>query len=206
MRAPRDRPQTDVKVGRLYRGLPAYPFASQALTWVQPDLRRHGPAPEAAGIEFEFFKRGDESFNELGFLSPDAQLLTLLEARTYSPVARRPQDTSRLDWFEEILLPCASTAAASAFWERLGFVAVEESDHPVPHLGLTSDSFNVALTNHAAIAAPLLMFKTGDLAARRTDLATVGIQPERLPRGLDAARALLVRAPEGTGLLVVAED
>jgi catechol 2,3-dioxygenase-like lactoylglutathione lyase family enzyme len=199
-------PYAVVTDGRLHLGLHAYEFDSPALTWAQPDLRRHVPALEAAGIEFEFLKLGEESFNELGFLSPEGTMITLLEARTYSPVARRGHETSLLDWFEEILLPCSSTAASTAFWERLGFVAVEESDEPVPHVGLTSDSFNVALTSHAAITEPLLVFKARGLAARRERLAAAGIEPSRLPRALQARDRLLLRSPEGTGLLIVADD
>ena len=199
-------PYAVVTDGRLSLGLHAYEFVSPSLTWVQPDLRRHAPLLESAGIEFEFLKLGDESFNELGFLSPEGQMITLLEARTYSPVARRATDTSMLDWFEEMLLPCRDAAASVAFWERLGFVAAEESDRPVPHVGLTSDSLNVALTTHAAVTDPLLVFRTGEPAARRERLGAAGIAPARLPRGLDPVRDLLLRAPEGTGLLVLADD
>ena len=191
--------------GRLSLGLHAYEFASPSLTWVQPDLRRHAPLLESAGIEFEFLKLGDECFNELGFLSPDDQMITLLEARTYSPAPRAPREASLLDWFEEVLLPCSSIPASRAFWERLGFVAVEESEHPVPRVGLTSDSINLALTTHPAVTEPLLVFHTTDLRARRAGLAAKGIEPVRLPRGMDPQGALL-RAPEGTGLLVVAEE
>ncbi len=192
--------------GRLHLGLHGYRFDSPALTWVQSGLRRHVPVLEAAGVEFEFLKLGDECFNELGFLSPDGQMITLLEARTYSPVARATREVSLLDWFEEVLLPCSAIPASRAFWERLGFVAVEDNERPVPHVGLTSDSLNLALTDHPAVGEPLLMFKTADLPARREGLMAAGIEPARLPRGMDPQRALLLRAPEGTGLLVVEEE
>lgn len=192
--------------GRVHLGLHGYHFHSPALTWVQSGLRQHVPALETAGVDFEFLKLGDDCFNELGFLSPDDQMVTLLEARTYSPGARMSRQTSLLDWFDAVLLPCSDVPVSRAFWERLGFVAVDENESPVPHVGLTSDSLNLALTAHHAVAEPLLMFKTGDLVARREGLAAAGIEPERLPRGMDPQRALLLHAPEGTGLLLVQED
>lgn len=199
-------PYAVVTDGRLYLGLHAYRFDSPALTWVQSGLRRHVPALEAAGIEFEFLKLGDDCFNELGFLSPDGQMITLLEARTYSPVARATREATLLDWFEQVLLPCTAMPASRSFWERLGFVTVEEHERPVPHVGLTSDSLNLALTDHPAVDEPLLMFKAGDVAARRERLVATGIEPARLPRGMDPQRTLLLRTPEGTGLLIVEED
>lgn len=191
--------------GRLHLGLHGFKFDSPALTFVHPELRRHSMALEAAGVEFEFLKLGDESFNELGFRSPDGQMITLLEARTFSPLARRPQDTSLLDWFEEVQLPAAELAPSRAFWERFGFVAVEENDAP-PRIALTSDSLNVALAGGGTFSRPVLLFKSTELAARRERVLAAGLEPARPPRGLDPARHLLLRAPEGTELLVVAED
>jgi hypothetical protein len=188
-------PYAVVTDGRAHLGLHGYSFDSPALTWVLPDLRRHVPRLEAL-----------ESFNELGFLSPDGQMIALLEARTYSPAGRPPQQPSLLDWFEEILLPCSDKARSSAFWERLGFVAVEESDDSLPRVGLTSDSIDIALTTHPAVTEPLLVFKAGDLTGRRERIAAAGIQAARLPRGLDPLRLALLRSPEGTGLLVIGED
>jgi hypothetical protein len=192
--------------GRLHLGLHGQRFDSPALTFVHPELRRHAPVLEAAGIEFEFAKLGDESFNELGFRSPEHQMITLLEARTYSPAPRRLRETSLLDWFEEVLLPCNDVDTSRMFWERCGFVAVEEGADPVPHVGLTSDSLNVALATDGTFARPVLLFKAADLPMRRERLAVAGIESLRLPRALDAERHILLRAPEGTELLIVAED
>jgi catechol 2,3-dioxygenase-like lactoylglutathione lyase family enzyme len=191
--------------GRLHLGLHGFEFDSPALTFVQPGLRRHVATLEAAGVEFEFLKLGDESFNELGFRSPDGQMITLLEARTFSPLARRPQDASVLDWFEEVQLPAPAIAPSRAFWERCGFVAVEENDTP-PRVALTSDSLNVALAGDGAFRHPVLLFKTSDLAARRARIEALGVEPVRPPRGVDATRHLLLRAPEGTELLLTADD
>ena len=56
----------------------------------------------------------------------------MLEARTYSPVARDAMEVSLCGDFAEVSLPAADFAAAQAFWEPLGFVAAEEAEKPYP--------------------------------------------------------------------------
>ena len=114
-----------------------------------------------------------------------------------------PAQTSMLGWFEEYALPVPDMARAQAEWERLDFVPAEEGDEPYPHIGLTSDSLNVALVASAALRHPALLFQEADMGARVAKLVEAGFELERrLPRGLDASRHALLVAPEGTQLLL----
>ncbi len=104
--------------GRIVLGLHAYPFDSPALTFVHPGLSMHAPRVRELGVELAFAKLGEEQFHELGFKDPDGQMITLLEARTHSPVGRGPAPgDSQLGHFAEVCLPVADLQRSRAFWE-----------------------------------------------------------------------------------------
>ncbi len=188
-----------IGIGLHQRELPRSPL----LAFVLPDLFTHLEAFEQLGVEFESRRLGGDVFNEASFAAPGGHGVRLLEARTYSPTARRPGDTSRLGWFEEIALPVADVAAAGRYWERFGFVQAEEGDDPYPHLGLTSDTLNVALLPSGAIGGPALTFTDAAMGERVAALQAAGFEFARtLPGALDPARHALLVAPEGTRLLL----
>ena len=119
------------------------------------------------------------------------------------PSQRAPGEVSRLGWFEEFALPVADRQQAQRFWEQLGFVPAEEGDEPYPHIGLTSDSLNVALLHAGALSRPALMFTDPAMSARIAALTDAGIEFARRPPGnLDPSRHALLVAPEGTQLLL----
>lgn len=196
-------PYAVVADGRLAIGLHGAELAaSPLLSFVLPDLARRLLGLERLGVEILERRLGENVFNE-AVLEAAGHSVRLLEARTHSPTPMGPAETSRLGWFEEIALPVADVARAQADWERLGFVPAEESEDPYPHIGLTSDSLNVALVASGALRAPALLFQEPDMPARVAKLAEAGFEFERrLPRGLDAARHALLLAPEGTQLLL----
>jgi catechol 2,3-dioxygenase-like lactoylglutathione lyase family enzyme len=199
-------PYAVITDGRLFIGLHQYEFPSPSLTYVQPDLMHHLDRLEQLGIELAFRRLGADVFNEAGFTDPDGQMIALLEARTYSPPDRAGNQTSRLGWFEELALPVRDLQASADFWERLGFVPLEESDDPYPRIGLTSDTLNVALVRTGALETPALVFAEADMADRIRRLREGGIEFSRnLPRMLDPERNALLKAPEGTLLLLTTE-
>lgn len=167
-----------------------------------PDLRGELVTLERRGIEILERRLGDDVFNEARF-EVAGQAIRLLEARTHSPPPFGPGETSRLGWFEEFALPVADVKRAEAAWERLGFVPAEEGDDPYPHIGLTSDSLNVALLRTGSLPAPTLVFTDADMPARIARLSGAGFEfAHRLPGQLDASRHALLVAPEGTQLLL----
>ncbi len=201
-------PYAVVTDGRLAIGLHQHELPqSPLLSFVLPGLFEHVEELERLGIEFLSRRLGGDVFNEVSFATPGGHLLRLLEARTFSPSDRAPGATSRLGWFEEVALPVDDVKAVAGFWERLGFAPVEEGDDPYPHIGLTSDTLNVALLHAGSLSRPALVFTDAGMAARVRALEDTGIEfARRLPARLDPARHALLVAPEGTQLLLVTAE
>jgi catechol 2,3-dioxygenase-like lactoylglutathione lyase family enzyme len=200
-------PYAVVTDGRLGIGLHQRELQqSPLLSFVLPDLYQHLGAIEGLGIEILNRRLGSDVFNEATFATPGGQLVRLLEARTFSPSDRAPGETSRLGWFEEFILPVPDIKAAERFWERLGFVPAEESEEPFPHIGLTSDSLDVALVGGDALTRPALLFTDSKMPARIRALADRGVEFARLPGKLDPSQHALLVAPEGTQLLLTTAE
>jgi catechol 2,3-dioxygenase-like lactoylglutathione lyase family enzyme len=196
-------PYAVVADGRLAIGLHGGELpASPLLAFVLPDLGVRLAALERSGVDILDRRLGDDVFNEALFEAA-GQGIRLLEARTHSPSPMGPAETSLLGWFEEYAVPVRDMARAQAEWERLDFVPAEEGEEPYPHIGLTSDSLNVALVASGTLRQPALLFQEADMGARIAKLVEAGFELEgRLPRGLDASRTALLVAPEGTHLLL----
>ena len=116
-------------------------------------------------------------FNELGWLDPSGHLVRLVEARTFSPSKRLTTDTSLCGYFLEIALPAPQRDAAKEFWEKLGFVGMDEPDALLPHVSCTSDSVNIGLYEPAHLRRPTLLFDAGDVGGTLGRLAEAGILP-----------------------------
>ena len=112
-------------------------------------------------------------------------------------------DTSLCGYFLEIALPAAKRDAAKEFWEKFGFVGMEEPDAVLPHVSCTSDSVDIGLyepahvlTAHAAIRCrrrrryALRGWPKRDIADR-SSTATAA-----------AASCRVLTAPEGTPILL----
>lgn len=197
-------PYAAVGDGRLTIGLHGRELPqSPLLAFVLPGLRDGLATIERRGIGILERRLGDDVFNEAR-LEVAGQSLRLLEARTHSPPPFGPAETSRLGWFEEFAVPTGDRPGAVQAWERLGFVSAEEGDAPYPHVGLTSDSLNVALIERSRLRSPALVFTDADMPARVAKLAEAGFEFERrLPAAFDDPRHALLVAPEGTQLLLV---
>lgn len=190
--------------GRLFIGLHQRRFAAPAITFVHSDIAQYATELEARGIALDRRNTGDEVFNEVGFRDPTGQNVLVIEARTYSPVARRPEDTSLCGYFTEYSLPASDFEAAKNFWEPLGFVATEEPDAPYAHLPLTSDHLDLAFHRPRMLDRPALVFRDPGMRERLVRLRELGVKESgELPRGLPAAANALIEAPEGTALLLL---
>ena len=200
-----DYPYAVVTDGRLHLGLHAREFESPALSWVQPGLAGHAARLRDLGIEPEFERFGEEALHTLGFRDPSGQMITLLEARTYSPPALPATHASRLGYFEEFGLPTADLERAQAFWDALGFVSFDPERVPFTRIIAAHRDLNVGLYD-ADLRRPVLTFSDPAMAARIAELREKGHRfVERLPRGMDPRQNALLEAPEGTWLLLTPE-
>jgi hypothetical protein len=132
--------------------------------------------------------------------------VSVLEARTYSPVAREPSEVSLCGYFDEFSMPARNFETAKAFWEPLGFVATEETQSPFTHLPFTSDHLDISFHRPRTLDVPLLVFRDPEMPARIAQLRDQGIRmSDALPRGIDPANNALLESPDGTLLLLLHE-
>jgi catechol 2,3-dioxygenase-like lactoylglutathione lyase family enzyme len=190
--------------GRIFLGLHERRFPAPALTFVHAGIAMFADELEQQGIRLDFRRTGEETFNELGFQDTHGHNVLVLEARTYSPVMRSPEEISLCGYFTEYSLPATSFEAAKTFWEPLGFVATEEPDAPYAHLPLTSDHLDIAFHPPRTLDRPMLVFRDPGMRARLARLRELGLKESgELPRGLPGAANALIEAPEGTALLLL---
>ena len=185
--------------GAVALGLHAYDFPSPALTWVCPGIAAAAAALESAGVTLEFLKTGDECFNELGFLDPDGQMVTLLEARTFSPPSGRVPPPAA-GFLREYRFPVRVPSQSAAFWEPLGFVAMEAT---AGRVSLTGDGIALSGYETARRDPPGLVFETTELEAAADRLAARRLSVTRRADPVEGRPALSLTAPEGTPVIVL---
>ncbi len=197
-------PYAVVTDGRLCLGLHQYAFHSPSLTFVQPELAWSLRPLRRLGIEFAFERLGDEVFNEAGFLDPLGQMVTLLEARTFSPPALESCRGSICGYFSEFAQPAREFEPARQFWEALGFIALDEEALPFPRQTLTSDHLNLGLYRSRAVRQPMLSFEDEAMPERLAQLRADGhTLTDEMPESLDERENAVLVAPEGTRLLLM---
>jgi catechol 2,3-dioxygenase-like lactoylglutathione lyase family enzyme len=193
--------------GRIFLGLHQSSFDSPALTFVHAEVARHARELQSRGMQLAYQHTAEHEFNSVGLKDPAGLMLSLIEARTYSPVLRRPERVSLCGYFEEFSMPSKDFAAAKAFWEPLGFVATAETELPYPHLALTSDHLDVAFHAPRSHARPMLVFRDQGMRERLAKLRDLASGTWRdPPNGLDPKANALLAAPEGTALLFLNEE
>lgn len=194
--------------GRVVIGLHQYRFPSPSITFVRGEIARNIANIEATGARLAFRRTGDEVFNEVGFRDATGHMVTVLEARTYSPTDRSRDQPSLCGDFAEYSLPTRDFAAARRQWEAFGFVAVEQEDDtadvaPWRRLPLTSDHLNLAFHAPRFFERPLLVFVAADAARRREQLAALDVPHSTdLPTALDPERYSMIESPEGLAILL----
>ncbi len=180
--------------GRLFVGLHAYKFDSPALTFVRPDLGIYSRALKRLGISLEFEKLSDDEFNELGFVDPTGQMVTLLEARTFSPPYFDEDSFSLCGYFMELSRQTNAIQGVAEFWEQLGLVIGWQADNSHPWVRLIRDDINLGFHLVGAVT-PGLTFFAEDMPTRIEYLRASGY--EIVPSAPQPGGATLT-APEGT--------
>jgi hypothetical protein len=189
--------------GRIHIGLHEREMPSPALCFVLPELAQARAGLTAAKFEPELARLGEDELHQLRLRDPAGFAILLLEARTYSPAAPPPGE-SICGYFSQLSIPESDFGRAREFWERAGFVALEQIDEPYPHSPLTSDRLDLAFHTPRLFDAPLLVFECGEWAQQQVRLDAAGIAlSQELPRGQDRLRCGLIEAPEGTLLWMI---
>ena len=190
--------------GKLFIGLHQFKFPSPVITYVHPGVAHHSAVIEKQGVEIAWKRVGDDSFNEFGFLDPSGQPVRVQEASTHFSSNAEHGETSLCGDFAEFSMASADFAAMRQFWEPLGFVALGESDVPYLRMSMTSDHIDLAVHRPRTLDQAMLVFATSDMGERIERLKALGVDlAEDLPRGLDPRQNALLRAPEGTALLLI---
>jgi catechol 2,3-dioxygenase-like lactoylglutathione lyase family enzyme len=189
--------------GKLYLGLHQFKFPSPVVTYVHPGVAQHAHVIEKQGVELAWKRIGDDSFNECGFLDPAGQPVRVQEAPTHFSGSDEAGDTSLCGDFAEYSIACADFEAMRQFWEPLGFVALGESDAPYVRMSMTSDHIDLAVHRPRTLDQSMLVFASADMGERIERIKALGFElADDLPRGLDPRQSALLRAPEGTALLL----
>jgi catechol 2,3-dioxygenase-like lactoylglutathione lyase family enzyme len=196
-------PYAVVTDGRICLGLHQEAIPAPSVTFVKPGLLQYLETLEELGLQFEFRRLGNDVFNEIGWFDPSGQLVRLIEARTFSPSKRLELDTSRCGYFLEIALPAPDPDAAKAYWERFGFVGIDDWDDRLPHVSCTSDFIDLGLYDPAHLRRSTLRFEVDDVGGTLARLAEIGISPAgEIPPPLRRIPAAVLTAPEGTPILL----
>jgi catechol 2,3-dioxygenase-like lactoylglutathione lyase family enzyme len=192
--------------GRLVLGLHQRRAPSPAITFVKAGIPALARELEARAVALTYAKTGDDVFNELGLRDPSGQMVVVLEARTFSPVARPREKPSLCGDFAQLSIPVEDFAACRDFWENMGFVASDETGTPYEHVPLTSDHLDLAFHRRRTFDRPMLVFRDAAISQRLARLRELGtVFSDALPRGLTPAQNALLEAPEGTALLLLNE-
>lgn len=192
-----------VSDGELCIGLHDRELEAPALAFVHPDLARHSRSMADHGIEFAWLRIDEDHFNELGFADPNGHLVTMLEARTFSPSVEE-LDLSACGRLLEISLPVRNAVASGRFWAPLAPVLKELREEPTTHMRLDAGGLPLGLSESIALERPSLSFRCEDRARLDALAERHGIERRRYP-GFEGAAEVLV-APEGTRLYLFDRD
>ena len=192
-----------VSDGRLCIGLHGQEFAKPTLTFVYPELARHARTLADIGINFTFQKLGEDQFNEVGFEDVDGNLISLQEARSFSPPEEDAHASVLGDWLE-LSLPVRDLPAAARFWAPLAPSILGYRESPIPHLRFAAAGAPMGLTLSDAVKDPSLSFIYRDRRQLEQTLEARQIEVEPNP-GFENAFGL-IRAPEGTVIFLFESD
>jgi hypothetical protein len=192
-----------VSDGRLCIGLHGQDFARPMLTFVYPNLARHALTLADIGIAFTFTKLAEDQFNEVGFEDVDGNLVSLQEARSFSPPEEDVQASALGDWLE-LSLPVRDLPAAARYWAPLAPSILTYRESPPPHLRFDAAGAPMGLTLSEAVAKPSLGFVCTDRGRLMAILEARQIELEADP-GFEGAFGRLM-APEGTSIFLFDSD
>jgi hypothetical protein len=192
-----------VSDGHLCIGLHDRPLEAPTLTFVHRDLAKLARAMSDHGFDFDVMRIDHDVFNELGFRDRDGNLISMIEARTFSPP---DEDVGRSicgDWFE-LSLPAKDAMRAGRFWAPLAPIMIELREEPAPHLRFDAAGMSLGLSEHNALEQPAPCFVCDDLTSVLADVETHGLNIDTNPRF--ESSFVSIRTPEATKLYLFESD
>ena len=192
-----------VSDGKLCIGLHDREFEYPALTFVHRDLARHARAMSDHGFDFNLLKIDTDEFNELGFSDRDGNMISMIEARTFTPPAEEIEKSICGEWFE-LSLPAKDAMRAGRFWAPLAPAMIELREEPTPHLRFDAAGMPLGLSEHSALRVPAPCFVCDDLSSILADVERYGLRIDTNPRYESSFAS--IEAPEGTTLYIFESD
>lgn len=192
-----------VSDGELCIGLHDRAVDGPTLTFVHRDLAQHARAMSDHGFDFDLLKIDSDVFNELSFCDRDGHMISMIEARTFSPAAEDVEKSICGDWFE-MSLPARDAMSAGRFWAPLAPVMLELREEPTPHLRFAAAGMSLGLSEHKALRKPSPCFICDDLTSVLADVERHGLNIDTNPEYESAF--LSIEAPEGTTLYLFEAD
>jgi hypothetical protein len=135
------------------------------LSFVRPDLESYVRALRRQNIELEIARLGEQEFHEVGFRDPNEQLVTLVEARTFSPATGEDIAASVCGDFLEYSLATGSIEDSARFWHGLGFETIAEGTEPHPWRRIRGAGLAIGLHESARLR-PGVTFTADQIDAR----------------------------------------
>jgi len=171
-----DYPYAVVSDGDICIGLHERNLGGPSLTFVRPDLSAYSRALRRRPIELEFAHLTEDEFNEVAFRDPNGQLVTLMEARTFSPGSWEGHGHSACGEFLEFSLPTASMSDSESYWQSFGFTTVGQDDKPHPWIRLSGHGVSLGFhqTSHFASG---MTYKASTLGPRLEYMRAKGFDP-----------------------------
>jgi hypothetical protein len=192
-----------VSDGELCIGLHDGKFDSPSMTFVQQELAREARSMSDHGFNFEYLKIDEDVFHEAGFFDPDGHLVTLIEARTFTPADLDAVISLCGRWIE-LCLPAKDAVRAGRFWAPLAPELLRVREEPTTHMRFNAAGALLGLSESIALTGPSLCFRCDDREAVWIALAKHGFTHQEFP-GFEGA-FMALQAPEGTMLYLFHED
>ena len=163
-------------------------------TFARADLKAHVRALRHLGVALEVVELGADQFHRVAFRDPCGRLVTLVEARTFSPAPRAGARVSALGSFLEWSVATRDVAEAEAFWTTLGLKRTAASEAPHRSVQLAGHGLVVGF-HEVGAGADGLTYSAPSLAARIEYLAAKNVRVTKsapfAPTGAEAATLVL---------------
>lgn len=194
---------TVISDGKVCIGLHGQAFEKPTMTFVYPELEKYARKLQALGHRFTFSKLGDDVFNEIGFADPDKHVISLQEARSFSPPDESVSDSLLGSWLE-LTLPSSNIAASARFWAPLAPSILHDRQEPTVHFRFDAAGIALGLSEDFYLTSPSFCFVCTDRGRLAEALDRHQI-PLDLNPGFEGAFARL-QAPEGTHIFLFEKD